>query len=479
MSDALRLTALNVAFAGVGLAVLLLAGIPLRRRWLPTAVGLAPAAGLAACGLAAALCAMTGVGVRVLPLALVVLVFLTAAAYLARRRRPGLGSLTVPRSGPVERILELVVLAVLVVLSVSIARLHAATNLDQWDGWAMWGPKAHALFADGDVWSPVFRDPAYGMQHQEYPVLLPALEALSADVLHRFDLVLIDTEAAAVLIAFGWGAWAILRLVVSPPVAAGVALALTGSARLIDNGSGNYADSVVASFTALGVLCALVWLARGSGATLVLSAVFLAAAASTKAEGLVFAVAAIAALAATARGAGLKLATVGRFGAAVLAVPALWALVDHLNGPGAENIDRATLVDPAAMRDAAGRIPTASWRLLSEIVGGWPLVSAAIVLALVAACLARLWWQTAFLALWALLAFGGLVAVFYAETAPIGWLLATSADRVVLSVVLALGASAPVLVGCAWHHVAVGPHVRADAGRAAVPGRADPSRIAP
>ena len=54
------------------------------------------------------------------------------------------------------------------------------------------GPKAHALYVEGDVWGSVFREPAYLMQHQEYPILLPALEALTARALGRFDPALID-----------------------------------------------------------------------------------------------------------------------------------------------------------------------------------------------------------------------------------------------------------------------------------------------
>ena len=78
----------------------------------------------------------------------------------------------------------------------------------------MWGPKAHALFVEGDVWGAVFREPAYLMQHQEYPILLPALEALTASALGRFDQALIDIGPAIVLVAFGWAAWALLRLVI-------------------------------------------------------------------------------------------------------------------------------------------------------------------------------------------------------------------------------------------------------------------------
>jgi hypothetical protein len=450
MSDTLRLLALNCGIAAAGAVVVALAGVPLRAGWLPTVAGLAPAAGLAGCGIAAALGAMVGIDVSPHYTALITIVAVVIAWLVVRRRPPGIGALTPPRQGLVARTFELVCLALLAALSVRIVGLNAATGLDVWDGWAMWAPKAHALFVEGDVWGPVFTAAPYQMQHEEYPVLFPALEALSSGAIGRFDPRLIDIESAAVVVAFGWGAWAILRLVVLPAVAAGVALWLTGSASLIQNGAANYADSVLAAFTALGLLCLLVWLTKGADALLVLAALFLGAAASTKAEGLLFAVAAIVAAIATARGFGRPLRPAILFGAGVLAVPAVWAVVDHLNGPGAKNVEPMAFVDPSEMLDSAHRIPTAIARLTDEIVDGWPLISIAVVVAIGAACVARLWWHAAFVALWGFLAFCALVGVYYASTAPIDWHLGTSADRVVLSIVLALATMAPVLVWQVW-----------------------------
>ena len=453
MSDAIRLVALGAGLSAVGVAVVLLAGIPRSRSWAPTVAGLAPAAGIAACGLVATLGAMVGIDVRPLATGVMAMVVLATAWFVLRRRRPTLGSLAAPRQGLAGRVVEVVALGALAVLSVAVVRFNAATGLDIWDGWAMWGPKAHALFVDGDAWGPVFREPAYMMQHPEYPILLPALEALSAGAIDRYDPALIDVGPAAVLVAFGWGAWAILRLVVAPAVAAAVALALTASPELIDNGAANYADTVVASFTALGLLCMLVWLARGSIPTLLLSGLFLAAAAATKAEGVAFAVAAVAAAAATARSFGRPIRSALACGAGVLLVTVVWAVVDRLNGPGPGNIDTAAFFDPRVMVDAAGRIPTAAWRLVNELRGAWlrPLLAAAAVLA--AACVVRLWRYAAFVVIFAALAFSALVVVYYASTLPLDWYLGTSADRVVLSLALGLATVAPVLAGAVWERI--------------------------
>ena len=325
-------------------------------------------------------------------------------------------------------------------------RLAAATPLDQWDGWAIWGSKAHALYAGGDVWSPVFTEPEYVMQHQEYPVLLPALEALSAEALGRFDPTLIDVQAAVVVVAFGWAGWGLLRLVVHPALAAGAALALAGSAPLAANAGANYADTAVASFTALGVLGLFLWLTRGASVFLLLAGLFLTTSALTKSEGLLFALAGVAAALVLARSFGRSVRTAGVFGAAVLVLPALWALVDRLNGPGARNVDAGAVVDP----DAFGRIPTAADALLGELVSGWSLAAAAVGVALAAACLARAWAAAAFLALWVGLSFGALVLVYFVSTNPIDWHLGTSADRVVFSVALGAATLAPALAALAW-----------------------------
>lgn len=446
MSDLARLLLLTVAFAGAGAAAVVLAGIPTRRAWLPTVAGLSPAVGIALCGMVSTLGAMIGIDAGLATTAVLALVTLFVAG-LALRSRPGLGDLRAPSpAGTPARILELTLLIGLAVLSVRILRLAAASALDQWDGWAMWGPKAHALYVEGDVWGSVFRDPAYLMQHQEYPILLPALEALTARALGRFDPALIDIAAAAVLVAFGWAAWALLRLVIRGPAAAAVALALTGWTPLIANATANYADTVVAAFGALGIVCLFVWLTSGAVAVLLLSGVFLAATVLTKAEGLLFVVCALVAAAAVARGFGRSIRSTGIMGGCVVAVAASWAVVDRLNGPGADNVEARAFVDPRYMVDAAGRIRESSGTLLDEAVTGWPLASVAIVLALTVACLARAWWHALFVGLWAALAFSSLIVVYYASTAPADWLLTWSADRVVFTLVLVLTTVAPVLV---------------------------------
>jgi hypothetical protein len=456
VSDTVRLVSLAAGFVAVGVVVGIVLGIPARRGWLPSLLGIAPAVGIAVCGLAATVGAMVGLDVGLVTTAVLVLVGVGLAWRIARRRPLSLGTLRAPQTSLPALAVELAFAPLYAALAYGIVRLSAATPLDTWDGWALWAPKAHALFAEGDVWGPVFRDPEYVMQHQEYPVLLPSVDALTADAIGRFDGNLADIGQAMILLAFGIAAWGILRLLVAPPLAAAVGFVLTGSTALIGNVDANYADTAVASFTAIGVLSLLVWLARGASTMLVVSALFLTTAALTKNEGLLFAIAAFASAAVLARGFGRSLAAVAWFAVAVLALPAAWGIVDRLNGPGAKNVDVGILLHPARFVAATDRIPTAASRLVEEMGEGWSLELGLVGLGIGAACWTRQWWPALFVGLWGLLGLAALVIVYFLGTAPIDWHLATSADRVIFSIVLAAATASPALVGLAWERIAEG-----------------------
>ena len=453
MSDTVELLGLAAGFVAAGTAVGVVIGIPTRSEWLPTLIGVAPAVGIAVCGLAATLGAMVGLNVGLVTTAVLVIATVALGWGVARRRPAGVEALRAPRPSLPAVAIELAFAPLYAALAYGIVRLAAATPLDTWDGWAIWAPKAHALYAEGDVWGPVFREPTYAMQHQEYPVLLPSVDALAADAIGRFDANLVDIGQAMILLSFGLAAWALLRLVVAPPLAAAIGFALTGSTSLIANVDANYADTAVASFTAIGVLSLLLWLVRGPSTMLVLSALFLTTAALTKSEGLLFAVAAIVSAAVLARGFGRSLTAVGSFAAAVLALPIAWAIVDRLNGPGAKNVDVAILVHPSRFAAASDRIPTAASRLVEEIGQGWSLQLALVGLGIGAACLTREWWPALFVGVWGLLGLAALVTVYFLGTAPIDWHLGTSADRVVFSIVLAGATASPALVGLAWERI--------------------------
>jgi len=432
-----------MAVAG-GLFLLAL-GVPRERSWLPSLVALAPATGIAFVGVTTTVGAMAGVDVGLTSAAVLCALLLTVTSSLIRRRGTS-GGLAPRTAGYSGRVLEITLMLVYAGLALAIVRLAAVSNLFAWDGWAIWAAKANALYHDGDVWSPVFREPEYVLQHLEYPVLMPSLEALSAEALGRFDPNLIDIEASIVLVAYGLAIWGVLRLLIPRGAAAAVALGLTGSAPLTVNAVANYADTVVAVFTALGLLMVLVWLARDGTAWLAVGTLFLAACALTKSEGLLFAVAAIlSALALASRfGRSRRLAAVS--GVMCLFPAAAWSVVDRVNGPGADNVDLGRILQPAAFMD---RFLRAVDSMATELAVDWPVATLAVTVALLAAASTRTWRPAAFMLLWIGLALGGLVLVYAVSTNPIDWHLATSADRVIFSIALGGATMAPVVAALA------------------------------
>ena len=152
---------------------------------------------------------------------------------------------------------------------------------------------------------------------------------------------------------------------------------------------------------------------------------------------------------AVARGFGRRSGTTATFAIGVLAVPIAWMVVDRLNGPGGDNIGRAAfailVISLTAAQDS---------RPLQVVArgdrDGWPLASIGVLGAVArlpgAALVAR-----AVRGALGRLVFSALVVVYYSYTAPVDWLLVTSADRVVFSLVLGLATVAPVLAVLAWH----------------------------
>ena len=278
------------------------------------------------------------------------------------------------------------------------------------------------------------------------PIFLPALDALSAEALGRFDPRLIDVEAAVVLVAFGAAVWALLRLVVPPAAAAAVAFALTGSAPLAVNAGANYADAVLAVFTALGLVLLFLWLTRDGTTWLALAALFFGTAAVTKSEGLLFAVAAIVAALVVAPRFERSRRLVGAFALGCLAPAAVWSVVDRLNGPGPDNLDLGRLAEPGVLVE---RVPPAIDAMAGELATGWPLALVALAVTLLAAAFTRTWRGAVFVLAWAGLSFGALVAVYAFSTNPIDWHLGTSADRVVFSIALGVATVAPILAALA------------------------------
>jgi hypothetical protein len=457
VSDALRLVALGVTVAGLGLVLQAAFGLALRGRGLVTALGLAPGAGLALCGLVATILALVAVPVRlatVLPAAAVVVGVVLAA----RRSRPR-SDVPAARRLDGRAMLVVEVLCVLGMLAVAVIafRLFLITPLDSWDGWAIWGTHAHAIYVDRGIGGAVFHDPIYRGLHPEYPVLYPSLEALASDAIGRFDVGLLHAAPAALLCSVALGAWGLLRGVVPGAVAAATGLAAFALTPVVWNLLGNYADGAVAGFTALGLLALAVWLRAGAGWAVANATLFLAAAGLTKAEGLLFTIAALAAAAAAAGRAGRPRRALLSVSTLALAPAVLWHVAgrtDHRN----RAYDFGSLLDPGLASFHVHRISDAGdamARTVAHSGSRWPVGIALAIVAVAACLLARVDWPALFVAVYVGVSCAGLLLTYASAADDLEWLVGTSVDRVVQPVVMGPVLLAPLL---AW--LAIGAHFR-------------------
>ena len=235
--------------------------------------------------------------------------------------------------------------------------------LAEWDAWAMWTMKAKAITLLGGLDPGVFAGVPYHHLHLDYPLLLPAVEAIGFRFMgvggHPGDPPpggAADGRASGVAAApprrpgaGGLVAWASVLLIGVAP-------------SLVDQASAGLADAPLAVFFAMAAVCGWRWIVEGRRETPVLSALFAAAVLATKREGTPF-VAALFLVMILAAGRGRRLAAVGA-GAAALATAVPWQLWLHANGVDTSNgeIPYSKVVDPGYLAGRLGRIPTGAWR---------------------------------------------------------------------------------------------------------------------
>jgi hypothetical protein len=416
-----------VALGGVNALMLVVgAGLlpPLRlaatRRELLARLPLAYAVGLAATGI---LCA--DLAVVDLPVGWIVLSIAAAiSAVLGLRRLPG--GLPGP---PRRRRLDLpayAVLGVVVAFAVPAAKLLAVNPLNAIDGWAIWGLRARALYDYGHPVAPIFTDPAY--QALQHPLLLPGLEALDFRAIGGFDGTVVHLQLLGFAVALVGGAWGLLRTRVPPLLLAAVLLAAITAPTFFNQLATNYADIPLAVFVALG----LVSLATEQ---LPAAALFLGAGALTKNEGEMFALTAVVAAAVVARRVQLRpLAFTALFVVALDLPWRVWIWLHHVN---IAEYSISSLFSPGYLYDHRDRVgPSAHelWRQLWRFES-FSFVVPLILAAFMGALLLRRLRTAAFGAVWLVLSFAGLLAIYWISTNPIKSHLTDSADRTIDSLV--------------------------------------------
>ena len=368
---------------------------------------------------------------------------LMAAAGLLPRR----GGPVLPQTpGPPPRVVR--VLQAAVGLIVVLLLVDAAFRpLSEWDAWAMWTMKAKAIALLGGVDAGVFAGVPYHHLHLDYPLLLPAVEAVGFRFMGAIDTQVIHIQAALLTAALVLSLPRLLAGRVPPVVAWASALLIVVSPSLISQAGAGLADAPLAVFFAMAAVCGWRWLTEGRRELLVLTALFAAAVLATKREGTPF-VAVLVLVLVVAAGRGRRLeALVAGVAAFATAVP--WQLWLHANGVDTSNgeIPYAKVVDPGYLAGRLGRIPTGAaslvWHALQP--GAWLVIVPAAAIAVVLAARGAERRTAVFVAAVACLVLASTVWAYWVGRPSLHYYLQHSARRVVTTPVVLLGAFLPVL----------------------------------
>ena len=430
--------------AGLGLlAVLGLAATP---RDLVRFAAVSPLAGMAWTGVVAATLATFGSRLGVGGLVLLTLGTCAAGA-LRATRRPRVANravqLPAPRSWLDRAAVGAALLALAVVLVAALA-LFRVKPLAEYDGWAMWGMKSRAIAVLGGADPSVFASSAYARLHLEYPLLLPALHALPLQLATRFSSNIVVLNCLAIGLAGLAAVWGLLRGRVRAALLLPFVAAMAAAPGFFGQLATGYADIPLAMFVAAGVVAAARWLLDGEGAWLALVTLFMAAAALTKNEGLLFGAATYVALlmAADGRRRGVLLS-----GLVVALVYAPWRAYVAIHDLGAPDYDLASSFNLPWVAGRLDRAPVAARGLFERATASYQfgfllLVGTVAVLAALVFGPRRLGILGAG---FGLLSFAGLTWIYVLTPNDVSDFLVTNGDRVVVSLVLGLTALAPLL----------------------------------
>jgi hypothetical protein len=443
-----------VVLAGHGLLRLAGGGQPIRRLGVLGAGSLSVLSGATLLGLATTVAGVLGRSTRPWPLLVTVLVVLAAAGLLPERgaRRPadGTGDRRPTRVGDIA--------GAVVSAAVGLRLAGWVAGLPVWhtDEAAVWAYRGRLLSLAGHLDPRAFLGVQVLYPTRDYPLLVPALIAWSDAWLGRPADGPARLQLAALLVAMLMvTGWAVTRLAGS---FAAVAAVLTVAA--MPGGLSHVAVLLTADLTLLAfalplVLVLALWVRTGERMQLAGAAVLAAGAASTKAEGLLFALAAMAAagLVAPSARARLRLAIAA---AAAAAAAAPWVVFTQLHGVESSVINGDTL-SPASLRRTlpmAGAVATA-------VADHWPGSPALVALLLVpAALLAAARGQRRLLAqiaVTAAIATAGLYAQYVISVQGTGAAAATyierhfwsTAHRVLLFPAVLCALAVPLLAGAA------------------------------
>jgi hypothetical protein len=412
MSLVLGVGAVNAVFLGVGYALL---G---RARWHWSWAGLALLVGSGLVGTAVFLAVIAGARASLVVAGLCAAGLVAVGLVAPRRPEP-----PAPRAAPVG---PWTAAAFGLVAGVCAVGLVGAFRSSPWldDAWGIWLPKGLALWHHGldeRLFAPSGEFVTFGVP--DYPLWWSVVTSLDVQAVASTDVRVLCAQLGLLTVAFVAAVARLLWGHVRPSVLAGSLLLLVLSPELWRQVQGGVADLPLAIFLATGVLSAALWLRTRAAFHLVIAACCAAVALQIKTEALpeVAVLAAVGALFAR------RLALVAL--SLVLALPWFaWRAAHDVPGRAELDLSRVERI-PDALSALAGHLfdPTE-----------WTLVAVAVLALAVAAR------RPAALLVPASL-FAVVVAAYWVDRDEIGYLVSTSAYRVIDPVVLAAAVLLPLL----------------------------------
>jgi hypothetical protein len=442
----LGLALANLCYLAAGAGISRALGLWRAPRELLSALAVAYLVGVAACGIAAEWALIAGLGLARWQ------VVAGCALLAATGLRPRWDGQVLPAPPPRAAGRAVLALQAAVGLMAVMYLADAAFRpLAEQDAWAMWTMKARAIALLDGLDARVFAGVPYHQVHLDYPLLIPALEAIGFRFMGAVDTQVIHVQGALLVVAL---LLALPRLLADrvPPAAAWASVLLIAVApSLVYQAGAGLADAPLAVFFALASMCAWRWLAEGRPQMLVLTVLFAAAVLATKREGTPF-VAALILVVLVAAGRGRRGQTIAA-GVAAVATAIPWQLWLHANGVDTSNgeIPYAKVVDPSYLAGRLGRIPTGAGSLVWHAVepSAWLVIVPAAAVAVVLAVRGGDRRTPVFVSALACLVVASVVWAYWVGRPSLHYYLDHSARRVVTTPVVLLGAFLPVLLAAA------------------------------
>ena len=318
----------------------------------------------------------------------------------------------------------------------------------QWDAWAFWLPKARSIVDFGGLDTGVggftsFASPGY-------PPLVPALQASAFAFTGNTQASPLAVQEWLIAAAFFGAVWSLLAVRVRPAILWPCLAFLASLPNFTAMIGSSLGDEPLMLLLGLGAACSALWLLERDTRYAALAAIFLAAAALAKNEGmppaLVLAVTLLGVVLAQRPRRPLVPMIVLLAPLAAIAPWRIWIGVHGLR-PSTDYV-LSDLLDPGLLGDRIHRLSFAAQALPADLFSRqqWLI---AVPLMLAAALLAAP--RCPALSLLALASVGAviacLLAVYWIGSRPVGWYVATSIDRVTVSAVVMAVVFLPLLLG--------------------------------